>query len=272
MRPSPPAPTTQKRALEIWANEECTIRPESLTIPSRGTVYAQINRDIGLNQEVRFVGTVEDEGRPSSFVQCTVNVSQIYSCISLNDDSILAEGTSVIDSGQVYRLVNNTGHTITLLSFSLGPVITDNPTIVPSSICSVPMYYDQTEQVWLYAIACLNSNGEYVFLEATNNSSKVHVTSQMYDGNPVFAFTPSPLPAIAYPTADVPFTFSAAYARQYGKHAPYTHRLDNIQVVEPGRYSYAIALLVDGTSIVSQAALITDDESPMMIPVHNEIY
>ena len=254
--------------VEIWADEACTRRPDSLTINSGDTLYFQVNRDFAPSQFVSFIGSEEDQGREQSWVECVVTVDRIRMGISLGDELMMIEEPGVINAGSVYSQVYSSESELHLLSFSLGPVISVNPTIVPNSICSVPMYFDSSEQVWMYAIACLNSNGECVFLEAANNATKVHVTTEKYDGIPVFAFTPSPLPAIGTPSGNVPFAFSAAYARQYGKHAPFSHRLDNVSEVEPGSYDYAIALLVNNTTINSQN-LITGDESPLAIPIYH---
>lgn len=251
--------------VEIWADEACTIRPDSLAWLRGDSLYFQVNRNFGPGQIVTFAATEEERGNNSS-VQVIQSGTEIHCSISINDDRALYEDVGTISEGSVYRLTNLGSPVLNLRSFSIGSIIDNNPAIVPDSIYSVPIYYDQAEQVWLYAIACLNTNGEYVFLEAANNSSKVHVTSQKYDGIPVFAFTPSPLPTIENPSADVPFTFSAAYNRQFGKHAPYTHRLDNVSEIEPGNYDYAISLLVNNTVINSQN-LITGDESPLAVPV-----
>ena len=248
--------------IEIWADEACTVRPDSLAITAGETVYLQINRSFGVGQEIRFIAT-EEEQEEQSQVAISSYDGVFDSYVSIADDKLKYEGYDVIEAGEVFRCDASDG--FTLLSFSLGPVISNNPTIVPESICSVPMYYDSSEQVWMYAIACLNSNREFVFLEAANDATKVHVTTQLNDGSPVYAFEPSPLPALDSQSGDVPFAFSAAYARQYGKHAPYSHRLVNITEVQPGSYSYALQLLVNNTAINSVGFLVTSDESPIII-------
>ena len=250
--------------IEIWADEACTVRPDSLAINDGDTIYVQVNRDFAPAQNVDFIGTEEDLGQKSSYISCYVTDNHFYSCISLNDDSIMIENNNIINAGSVYRY-NHEGSVRHLISFSLGPVISDNPTIVPESMCSVPMYFDTTENVWMYAVACLNSNGEFVFLEAVNDVLKANVTTQKNYGIPTFAFEPSPLPPIGSPSGDVQFAFSATFIRQYGKHAPYSHRLVNIAEDVPGHYTYEVQLLVNNTAINEEGLIVTNEESPLGI-------
>ena len=254
--------------IEIWADEACTVRPDSLAINDGDTIYVQVNRDFGPGQNVHFIGTEEDLGQKSSYISCYVTENHFYSGISLNDDSIIIENNNLINAGSVYRY-NHKGSVRHLISFSLGPVISDNPTIVPVSMCSVPMYFDTAEHVWMYAVACLNSNEEFVFLEAVNNALKANVTTQKNDNIPTFAFEPSPLPPIGSPSEDVQFAFSAAFVRQYGKHAPYSHRLVNIEEDVPGHYTYAVQLLVNNTAINAESLIVANDESPLGISEYN---
>lgn len=257
-------------ALEVWANAECTIRPSSLDINRGDTIYFQVNRDIGINQKVDFLGTEGETELGISYIQCYIDNNDIYSFITIYDDALLVEPNKVMKAGDVFPLTASSG-TIRLRSFSLGPVISSHPSIIPQSACAVPMIYDSTENVWIYGLACLNTNGEYVFLESLGDANKIVVTSEKNGDACYFAYSPSPLPAIQGFDGDVDFKFTGAQNRVYGKHAPYESELTNKYETNPGYYGYDLNILIDNQLLFSSAKIKSDDESPVEVFIHNEI-
>lgn len=261
-------------ALEVWANEECTIRPSSLDINRGDTIYFQVNRDIGINQKVDFLGTEDETELGYSYILCYINDApgqEIYSSISINDDTLLVESNNVMKAGDVFRVSIGSYRTVRLRSFSLGPVISSHPSIVPQSACAVPMIYDSTEHIWIYGLACLNTNGEYVFLESLGDANKIVVTSEKNGNACYFAYSPSPLPDIHGFDGDVDFKFTGAQNRVYGKHAHYESELTNKHETNPGYYGYDLNILVDNQLLFSSAKIVSGNESPIEILIHNEI-
>lgn len=261
-------------ALEVWANAECTIRPSSLDINRGDTIYFQVNRDVGINQKVSFLGTKGETELGRSSIQCYINDGpgqEIYSFISIDDDHLLAEYNNVMKAGDVFQVSTGSPRTCHLRSFSLGPVISSHPSIVPQSACAVPMIYDSTEHIWIYGLACLNTNGEYVFLESSDDANKIVVTSEKNGDACYFAYSPSPLPDIHGFDGDVDFKFTGAQNRVYGKHAPYESKLKNKHETNPGYYGYDLNILIDNQLLFSSAKIKSGDESPVEVFIHNEI-
>lgn len=267
-------PEIKIHALEVWANEQCTIRPSSLDINRGDTIYFQVNRDIGINQKVSFLGTESETSLGASYIQCYINdgpSQEIYSCISINDDALLVESNNVMKDGDIFQVTIGSPRTIRLRSFSLGPVISSHPSIVPQSACAVNMIYDSTEHIWIYGLACLNTNGEYVFLESSDDTNKVIVTSQKNANSCEFAFSPSALPDIEGYDGTIDFKFLGAQNHVYGKHAPYDYLLSDKYETEPGYYGYEINVLIDNVRLLVDNKLKVNDQTPLIIPIHNEI-
>lgn len=261
-------------ALEVWANEECTLRPSSLDINRGDTIYFQVNRDIGINQKVVFLGTEGETELGRSSIQCYINNGagqELYSFISIDDDHLLVEYNNVMKAGDVFLVSTGSPRACHLRSFSLGPVISSHPSIVPQSACAVNMIYDSTEHIWIYGLACLNTNGEYVFLESLGDANKIVVTSEKNGNACYFAYSPSPLPDIQGFDGDVNFKFTGEQNRVYGKHAPYESELKNKHETNPGYYGYDLNILIDNQLLFSSAKIESGDESPIEVLIHNEI-
>lgn len=270
-------------ALEVWANEECTLRPSSLDINRGDTIYFQVNRDVGINQKVSFLGSEGETelGRSSiqcyirrSSIQCYINDGagqELYSFISIDDDHLLAEYNNVMKAGDIFPVTLGSSRPIRLRSFSLGPLISSHPSIIPQSACAVPMIYDSTENVWIYGLACLNTNGEYVFLESPNGANKIVVTSEKYEDSCYFAFSPSPLPDLEGYDGTIDFKFTGGYNHVYGKHKPYEFQLSDKYETEPGYFGYYLNIFVDNQLLFESTRVVVGDESPMEISIHNEI-
>ena len=261
-------------ALEVWANEECTIRPSSLDINQGDTIYFQVNRDIGINQKVDFLGTEGETELERSSIQCYISDGsgqEIYSFISIDDDHLLAEYNNVMKAGDVFLVPTGSPRTCHLRSFSLGPVISSHPSIVPQSACAVPMIYDSTEHIWIYGLACLNTNGEYVFLDSQSGANKIVITSQKDENFCKFAFSPSPLPDIVGYDGTIEFKFLAELNHVYGKHAPYDILLSDKYETGPDLYGYFFNILVDNIQLFENNKVGFGDNSPLAIPIHNEI-
>lgn len=256
-------------ALEVWANEECTIRPSSLDINRGDTIYFQVNRDIGINQKVSFLGTEGETELGYSGIQCYIYNNDIYSFITIYDDTLLVEPNKVMKAGDVFPLTLTT--TVRLHSFSLGPVISSHPSIIPQSACAVPMIYDSTENVWIYGLTCLNTNGEYVFLDSQSGANKIVVTSQKDENFCKFAFSPSPLPDIEGYDGTIDFKFLGELNHVYGKHAPYNILLSDKYETGPDLYGYFFNILVDNIQLFENNKVGFGDNSPLAIPIHNEI-
>lgn len=257
-------------ALEVWGNAECTIRPSSLDINQGDTIYFQVNRDIGINQKVDLLGTEGETELGISSIQCYIYNNDIYSFITIYDDALLVEPNKVMKAGDVFPLTASSG-TIRLRSFSLGPVISSHPSIIPQSACAVPMIYDSTENVWIYGLACLNTNGEYVFLDSQSEANKIVVTSQKNANFCKFAFSPSPLPDIDGYDGTIEFKFLAEHNHVYGKHAPYDILLSDKYETGPDLYGYFFNILVDNIQLFENNKVGFGDNSPLAIPIHNEI-
>lgn len=267
-------PEIEIHALEVWANEECTIRPSSLDINRGDTIYFQVNRDIGINQKVSFLGTKGETELGLSSIQCYINDGprqELYSFISIDDDALLVESDDVMKAGDVFLVSTGNPRTIHLRSFSLGPVISSHPSIVSQSACAVHMKFDSTEHVWIYGLAGLNTNGEYVFLESSDDGNKVVVTSEKNEDACYFAYSPSPLPDIHGFDGDVDFKFTGAQNRVYGKHAPYESKLKNKYETNPGYYGYDLNILIGNQLLFSSSKIVSGDESPVEVFIHNEI-
>lgn len=261
-------------ALEVWGNAECTIRPSSLDINQGDTIYFQVNRDIGINQKVDFLGTEGETRLGYSSIQCYINDGPdqvIYSFISIYNDALLAESNDVMKAGDIFPVAIGSSRTIRLRSFSLGPIISSHPSIIPQSACAVPMIYDSTEHVWIYGLACLNTNGEYVFLESLGDANKIVVTSQKDENFCKFAFSPSPLPDIEGYDGTIDFKFLGELNHVYGKHAPYNILLSDKYETGPDLYGYFFNILVDNIQLFENNKIGFGDNSPLAIPIHNEI-
>lgn len=256
-------------ALEVWGNAECTIRPSSLDMNEGDTIYFQVNRDIGINQKVDFLGTEGETELGYSGIQCYIYNNDIYSFITIYDDTLLVEPNKVMKAGDVFPLTLTT--TVRLHSFSLGPVISSHPSIIPQSACAVPMIYDSTENVWIYGLACLNTNGEYVFLDSQSGANKIVVTSQKDENFCKFAFSPSPLPDIEGYDGTIDFKFLGELNHVYGKHAPYDILLSDKYETGPDLYGYFFNILVDNIQLFENNKVGFGDNSPLAIPIHNEI-
>lgn len=259
-------------ALEVWANEECTLRPSSLDINRGDSIYFQINRDIGINQKVSFLGSESETELGYSNIICYINdeyTQDLYSSVSINDDALLAETNNVIKAGDIFPVI--IARSVRLRSFSLGPIIVAHPTIVPESACAVHMIYNSTENVWIYGLACLNTNGEYVFLESPNGANKIVVTSEKNEDSCYFAFSPSPLPDLEGYDGTIDFKFTGGYNHVYGKHKPYEFQLSDKYETEPGYFGYYLNIFVDNQLLFESTRVVVGDESPMEISIHNEI-
>lgn len=267
-------PEIEIHALEVWANEECTIRPSSLDINRGDTIYFQVNRDIGINQKVSFLGTKGETELGLSSIQCYINDGprqELYSFISIDNDALLVESNDVMKAGDVFLVSTGSPRTIHLRSFSLGPLISSHPTIVPESACAVNMIYDSTEHVWIYGLACRNTNGEYVFLESSDDVNKIVVTSQKNNNFCEFAFSPSPLPDIEGYDGTIDFKFLGAQNHVYGKHAPYDILLSDKYETGPDLYGYLFNILVDNIQLFEYNKVGFGNNSPLAITIHNEI-
>ena len=267
-------PEIEIHDLEVWANAECTIRPSSLDINRGDTIYFQVNRDIGINQKVSFLGTEGETELGRSSIQCYINDGpdqELYSVITINDDALLVESNNVMKAGNVFLATIGSPKTVRLRSFSLGPVISSHPTIVPESACAVPMIYDSTERIWIYGLACLNTNGEYVFLQSQDDANKIVVTSEKNGDACYFAYSPSPLPDIQGFDGDVDFKFTGAQNRVYGKDAPYESELKNKHETNPSYYGYDLNILIGNQLLFISSKIVSGDESPVEVFIHNEI-
>lgn len=209
-----------------------------------------------------------------SSIQCYINDEpgqEIYSFISIDDDALLVESNDVMKAGDVFLVSTGSYETVHLRSFSLGPVISSHPSIIPQSACAAQMKFDSTEHIWIYGLACLNTNGEYVFLESSDDANKIVVTSQKNANFCEFAFSPSSLPDIEGYDGNIDFKFLGAQSHVYGKHAPYDYILSDKYETEPGYYGYEINVLIDNVRLLVDNKLKVNDQTPLIISIHNEI-
>lgn len=127
-----------------------------------------------------------------------------------------------------------------------------NPTIVPDSLTSAIQTKSGTASP-TYGLACLNSNGEFVFLEDDVEHIIKSQSYSSYAKKVTYSFQPSPLPELQSPDDPVSLTFNSRGLSAYGIQMPYELRASNFHQTQDG-YSYQLYIFVDGVIIDSSLA------------------